>query len=187
MLFIKASSITFLKYSVISTGMPLHIHKTTVFPVFVYFIGKVLVRSKVLKDINNIKIYNKSFSIKTFDVHHKLEQSCNSGQEKHYVTHCCDVITDVIQHSNILKHYDTWKIFTSCHLYPNNILEAKRFLPHIPTCKSVSFITPAYELHQEDSVSLATIQTLESQDNEVTSKEHELLERSCKSRLSIQP
>lgn len=46
---------------------------------------------------------------------------------------------------------------------------------------------PAYELHQEDSVSLATIQTQESQDNEVTSKEHELLERSCKSRLSIQP
>lgn len=53
-------------------------------------------------------------------------------------------------------------------------------------CKSVSFMTPAYELHQEDWVSLATIQTQESQDNELTSKEYELLERSCKTRLSIQ-
>lgn len=53
--------------------------------------------------------------------------------------------------------------------------------------KSVSFMTPAYELYQEDSVSLATIQEQESQDNEMTSKEHELLERSCKCRLSIQP
>lgn len=167
--------------------MPLDIHKTTVLPVFVYFMSRVLVRFKVLKVINNTKIYNKSFSIKTFDVHHRPEQIFNSGQQKHYVTHCCDVITDVIPLSNILKHYDTWKIFTSCRLVPNNILGAKGFFPHIPTCKSVSFMIAAYELHQEDSVSLATIQTQESQDNEVTSKEHELLERSCKSRLSIQP
>lgn len=46
-------------------------------------------------------------------------------------------------------------------------------------------MTPAYELRQEDSDSLATIQDQESQDNEMTSKEHELLERSCKCRLSI--
>lgn len=129
MLLVKTSSITFLKHSVISTGMPLDIHKTTVLPVFVYFMSRVLVRFKVLKVINIIKIYNKSFSIKTFDVHHRPEQIFNSGQQKHYVTHCCDVITDVIPLSNILKHYDTWKIFTSCRLVPNNILGAKDFFP----------------------------------------------------------
>lgn len=48
-------------------------------------------------------------------------------------------------------------------------------------------MTPAYELRWEDSVSLATIQDQESEDNEMTSKEHELLEKSCKSRLSIHP
>lgn len=129
--------------------MPLDICKTTVFPGFVYFTSKVLVRFKVLKYINSIEIYNKSFSIKTFDVHQRLEQSCNSGQQKHYVTHCRDVITDVIQHSNILKHYDTWKIFTSCHLVPNNILGAKRFSfpPHtnVQECQlydSCLWITP---------------------------------------------
>lgn len=44
---------------------------------------------------------------------------------------------------------------------------------------------PAYELHQEDSVSLATIQKQESQDSDMTSKEHEFLERSWKCRLHI--
>lgn len=58
---------------------------------------------------------------------HKTAIQCNRNTDS--VTHCCDVVTNIFQHSNILKHYDTWKIFTSCHLVPNNILEGKKFFP----------------------------------------------------------
>lgn len=61
------------------------------------------------------------------------------------------------------------------------------FFPHIPTWKSVSFMIPTYELHQEDSVSWQQFKPKKVRTMKLTSKEHELLERSCKSRLSIQP